>query len=269
MQTQALQLLVTLEDPPGHQDLTKGPIGSGCYQTDGQALLVDTTRLGQLFTGRKGSRVAFGFIGGVKPTGPADGDKKYISGVADDCSGSGATPSYVCSCVTPVPATSDLDSRWCSYTQDTSYPPATTCDALAGNRYVKTMRDNFSRLTYDSICQADYGGALQAFAKKLISACFEIDVDVRPANDDPSNIEVIRTPKADQGSNATPSTVTPLADCNEAGPGWCYIPPIIPASTDTNTKIQRPQVCLVGFDRLIGDVYDIFILSTNYFDASR
>ncbi|MBN1959556.1 MAG: VWA domain-containing protein [Deltaproteobacteria bacterium] len=272
MQSGAFQSLITLEDSPDYPQSGIGPDGSSCYQTDGQALLIDTTRLGQLFAGRKGARIALGLIGGAQPTGPDEDEKKYISGRAADCTKDSQTastydPEYECSCLADNIST---DQRWCDYTQDTTSPAINGgCIAMAGNRYVRTMTDSFSRLTFDSICQSDYSGALQAFAKKLISACFEIDLEVRPAHDSPSNIQVMRTPNAQEGSDAATTMVDQLLDCNEEGPGWCYVPPVIPTDPELISSTQKPQICLVGFDRLIGDIYDIFILSTDYYDATK
>jgi hypothetical protein len=261
MPANAFPALHALEEPRNQ------PVGSGCYQSDGLAILTDTTRVVSLLKERKGkssSRLALGFIGGVEPS--AVGDYQYGSGVAHDChvapvgSTSATTPSYSCQCL----ASQATDQRWCSYSQNLPPVSSDKCDALAGSRYVDIA--NAFRHTYDSICQSNYGGALSEFAKRLISACFELDFKAEPAGDDPTNIQVVRTAKSESES-APPTTQAYLGACTNpsAGTGWCYMA----ADVSDPANPQKPQVCLQGYDRLIGDVYDIFVLTTNKYDPSN
>jgi hypothetical protein len=240
-------------------ELPAQPEGSGCYQSNGRDLLLDTTRIAEYLKARKGSsaRLALGFIGGVKPS-PV-GDYLYGAGKAADCTTS--VTHYSCQCL----SSEATDQRWCAYSQNN--PPTSTdlCDALAGSRYVEVA--NGFRHTYDTICQSNFGPALSEFAKRLISACFELDMNAEPANNDATKIQVVRTAKAEEGEAAQPLTQAYLGNCAnpESGTGWCYMP----ADTTDPANPQKPQVCLQGYDRLIGDVYDIFVLTTDKFDPSN
>lgn len=239
------------------------PVGSGCYQSDGLDRLIRTDRIATLLTARKGSaaRVTLGFIGGVEPT--AVGEYPYGAGSASDCVATGSagaqTSSDLCRCL----STASSDQRWCAYSENPQGATA-LCDALAASRYVEVV-DRF-RHTYDSICQSSYGNALQEFARRLISACFELDMNAQPANNDPANIQVVRTAKSEE-TDAQPTLQAYLGSCSEPrdGSGWCYMP----ADVADPQNPQKPQVCLQGYDRLIGDVYDIFVVTTDKYDPAH
>ena len=248
------------------------PPGSSCYMQAGQAILTPVQTVVDRLTARKTSqsKVALGVIGAVQPTGPVEPtDNHTISAVPMDCRMDQASGIAVfepaCSCLawgTPI------DLRWCDFTTNTvtTTDPSLMCQAMSGQgRYVQ-VADRFARHTYDTICQTNFGAALSRFALSLISACFEIDATVKPVDDNPANVSVIRTPRAEQGDGAVAAPVPYLASCSDPGPGWCYFPSVVPSN---GGPVQNPQVCLVGFDRLIGDYYDISIVTTSEVDPAH
>ncbi|OGR08587.1 MAG: hypothetical protein A2341_14080 [Deltaproteobacteria bacterium RIFOXYB12_FULL_58_9] len=63
-----------------------------------------------------------------------------------------------------------------------------------------------------------------------------------------------RSSKAEVEAGIRPSLL-PRGDPNALEAGWYF-------DTDDNV----PRICLTGIDRLIGDVYDIFVLSEDTLD---
>ncbi len=243
------------------------PVGSICYQPDAQALFFDTTRMSRLMKLKKDppespedvdpptdGRTAVGFIGGARQAGPVTnlGRDADAADCQTDVTGE---PSNVCTCLEMEP---DYDLRWCDFTQDASGDFATlgACDAMAGSRYVQFV-DRFRRRTYDSICQADYSDTLAEFARIATVACFDLAEDLFPARNDPENIMVLRAPREEAEAGAEP-TLLPNVDPDASGVlGWYYV------------EDDPRQICLVGVDRLLGDVYDIFILTRDEIDFTR
>ena len=230
------------------------PVGSVCYQQEPQDLLmINTTTVARLLRTKKrsGARVAVGFIGGAQPTGPAD--RPRLRGEAVDCFMTGAgQASSQCACLY-----NELDERWC-YLSNLSQTNLDRCQALSGTRYVE-LASSFGRRTIDSICQSNFGPALEEFADVITSACFDLDEGVQPANRDPDNIKVLRTSREDAEAGIAPSLLTRVS-AEDLGPGWYF---------DMGHGDDPAKICLVGLDRLIGDVYDIFVLTTDIVDYTR
>lgn len=236
------------------------PTGSVCYQSIGQQNLVAPGQMSRLLLRKKGeieSRVAIGLIGGL--TRPDPGNRSIAS--PDDCVANEpvpageeeATPETACRCVTGLP-----DVRWCEFTDNANAatsPP--TCDALGGERYTQ-FTDSFARRTYESVCRADFSRALIDFGDIAKLSCFDLN-EIRPANGDPSNIQVLRAPRnlAEVGVAPTPLLRTTNGSEEE---GWYYVPGVDGGSD---------QICLNRIDRLIGDRYLIRILSTDAIDQRR
>ena len=235
------------------------PVGSICYQTAAQQDFLDTTRMANLLTQLKGnalSRVAVGFIGGVKKTGPAGASAR--EGLPTDCAISATptdTPPLDCSC-----AVNDCDGRWCAFTEDTvGFDPPSSCtrtvpgcDGFAGSRYV-AFANNFGRRTFETVCRNDpnaFGSTLSDFAAIATVACFSLE-GVRPSNNDPNFIQVNRAPQGVGPPQPLPRTNNASRD-----EGWYF-------------DGVNNQVCLTGLDRVIGDVYDIFILDTDTLDFTK
>ncbi len=262
--------------------------GAICYDEENAAFnLRPLDDLSDLFHARKSrgtelerssSRLTFGFIGGVEPVGAEGRERRR--GRAADCTSINATgPSPACSCMeiksgelTPEEEAIET-AKWCSYTKDTS-GEGDACEAMAGDRYV-SFANQFTRKTFDSVCQRGdqaFGEALVDFARLATLACFDLaDEDgreLRPARCrksnlercDPSLITVKRAPREDAEQGIEPSLLPRLdgpdaVDVPETG-AWYY-------------NAEDNQVCLLGIDRLIGDVYDIFVLHTDDIDFSR
>ncbi len=281
------------------------PAGSMCYQPEAQAQMLDPERMSRLLTEKKtsASRVAIGLIGGAKQTGAAGSEDR--SGAATDCVstdrasvGADGQPSTTCACVTgPV-----CDVRWCEYTTNTANacaPGATilTCDAQAANRYVD-FASRFARRTFDSVCRSDtctvsgdcqsgascinnvctggtcktdsdcrgmglrcndgtcqggYAKSLANFARIATEACFELEV--KPADASGDNIVVKRASENEAAAGQKPVPLPQVASgSNEIG--WFY-------------EADQNRICLNGIDRTVGDVYEIFVLTTNEVDYTR
>ncbi len=248
------------------------PAGSICYQAQAQAAFLDTSRMAKLLTAAKGhlaSRVAVGFIGGVAPL--AGNSANGLLGQPSDCvvaAGAGAAvPSHRCTCVASADHGVNQDPDGCALTDLASHPtdpqnpyaalPA--CNALAGSRYV-AFANNFSRRTFESICRNDraddgsemaFGPALQNFARVATLPCFDLQ-ELRPVNGDGNNLLVKRASAASR----QPPQALARRESGTQETGWFY-------NTEDN------QVCLTGMPRLIGDVYDIYVLDTSALDYKR
>ena len=87
------------------------------------------------------------------------------------------------------------------------------------------------------------------FAQIATLACFELD-GVAPAGTPPNPelMTVKQSSKAETEAGIRPSLL-PRGDPNSLEAGWYF---------DTDDRV--PRICLTGIDRLIGDVYDIFVL---------
>jgi hypothetical protein len=244
------EYLLNLRDQYETQATPNMPIGSICNQSSAQAGFYDPNRLAQLVVASRGgatSRVAIGFIGGVKQTGT--GNLTSAEGDGIDCAFANGAVTNDCSCLS-----TSADPNWCTLTLNPNGTSSTVpaCDGLDGSRYVG-FADYFQRRSFESICRQDaasYGPAMESFARIATLACF--DLSVKPAAADPNNITVRRAPK---GSTQDPSLLAPQPPASSAT-GWYY--------DETNNK-----VCLTGLDRLIGDEYDIFVLETNKLDFTK
>ena len=161
---------------------------------------------------------------------------------------------------------------WCSYTQNmTVHQPDEFgfygCDALSGSRYVSFV-NQFSRRTFESICLASggpespgYDKTLRKFSDIVTMTCFDLDERVLPAQNSDENIVVRRVAKDDVELDKQPEIlprVTETASPEEKG--WYY------------TRADDPdpaRICLRGYDRVVGDVYDIFILTNDDLDFNN
>jgi hypothetical protein len=267
------------------------PLSSMCYLPKVDQLAYSTSVMARLLEKKKGSpaHLATAFIGPLSKTGPAGSEDR--SAVAADCvyyvdRGDGSQPPTACSCWSPAKDTPDYE-LWCNYTSSVVPPHTPDCDALGNSRYIDFV-SSFSRHTFESICLtrpvgdcslyttvADcaahtatqgctwgstagacrqlgtgFGAALARFAQILTTSCFDLAQNMVPANGDPSYIVVQRATKADVDAGLAPSAL-PRVDCNGSQPGWCWVPP---------TGDQPPRICLQRIQRLIGDVYDVFLL---------
>jgi len=224
--------------------------------------------------GNSASRVAAGFIGGLRKT---DG-KTGRAAVAADCVSTAMPkgvpvdaagfPSTECSCVASAPA---IDyQKWCQFTLQTSDPGLPghhDCDALGGSRYIDFV-NRFYRRAFDSICLAGdpgtpgFGPTLATFGKSVTLACFDLKSDVAPARADPDRIIVRRAARASAEAGEAPVELPRVARdaADTTQEAWYYEE----AQDDDPAKI-----CLTGFDRLIGDVYDIFVLTTDSTDFTK
>jgi hypothetical protein len=222
------------------------PTGSICYQEEARRDLLRPERMRQLLLKKKetSSRVAVCMIGGLaQGAGGA-------SATAGDCRNAeveaAASPPTDCSCLTGA-----ADPGWCDFTTDPS-AAGPTCDALAARRYVD-FAAGFDRRTFDSVCRSGrraFGPALAQCARIATETCFELK-ELAPA--EPSLLTVERTP-GDEDVNGPASKLLPRVDDAQSlpppGGGWYY-------------DGARNAVCLTGLDRLVGDVYDIFVLHKN------
>ncbi len=242
--------------PPGNW--SQNPPGSMCYQSAVQQNnLVTALRMASLIGQKKQSRsrVAVGFIGGVNKTGTIPGLEGREGAEADCAVDVNGLPTNTCSCLAGAPNNFFCD-MWCQYTADNGgacmpSPVPDYCDAMAGSRYVR-FANEFRRRTYESVCLAQggqgFGAAMADFARIATLACFDLG-DVRPAGGDPSLITVKRASKANAALGLPPALLPPT-DSNSLSEGWYY-------------EAGDNRICLTGLDRLIGDVYDIFVLHTN------
>ncbi|MEZ4272542.1 MAG: hypothetical protein R3C68_14270 [Myxococcota bacterium] len=236
------------------------PVGSACYQDIAQANLLRTTDLSSLLSLRKGnisSRIAVGLIGGVRQSGPAGLEQRRATPA--DCVSTVVQapeqPSNVCSGFVGGGSDPGGPTQWCAYTQDTSCS-GDFCDAMATSRYLN-FANRFDRRTFDSICRAGsiaFGDAMEDFGRIATQACFQLEPSLRPAGstleEQARLITVKRAPREEDllGVDPTPLPL-PRIDQNASAPAggaWTF---------DAENKI-----CLVGLDRLIDDVYDIFVL---------
>ena len=225
----------------GYEEAAGQPLGSICYQDIAESDMLDVEYMANLLVRRKGgfrSRVAIGFIGGVKKTG--DLGKESRQGTPGDCTVQNNLSTENCSCLSGVD-----DTRWCSFSikPDQSLPK---CEALASSRYVN-FANRFRRKTFETICQpttAGFGDALADFARIATLACFDLE-GVRPVGNLSSNITVRRLASEQAAIGGTP-TALELRDRDSIEPGWYY-------------DDLEYRVCLTGLDRLIGDVYEIFV----------
>lgn len=250
------------------------PTGSFCYQAALESQFMVPLRLAELLRQKKGSlsKVAVGLIGGVQNSVDKVGGSRRIAEGAFDCIGQTVAedtqPSSECSCY--ANALTGQENDWCSLTKITSDgtpPPFAACEALAGDRYLE-FASAFRRRTFDSICRQGpiaYGPALADFADIATLACFDLQ-GVEPAGDcigcpaDPDNIRVERIPREFVGTEGAVATVLPRllpgATTVPSGGAWTYL-------------AEENRICLEGIDRLIGDVYDIFVLYRDRVDYSR
>jgi hypothetical protein len=197
-----------------------------------------------------------GLIGGVAPTGL--GSQLDGSAVPVDCIiADAAVPSTLCACNTILSeeegtgATNDLE--WCKYTINHQTSGLAACDAMSASRYL-AFAEGFSRRTFESICRNDaasYGPVLANFARIATQACFELD-GIEPASRSPSLVSVKRTPK----DSTQPPVMLAVQPANSEDTGYYY-------------DAINNKVCLTGLDRLIDDVYDIFIEEVDTLDYSK
>ena len=223
------------------------PVGSLCYQDETRSQLLSVARMRRLLSARKDSalRLAVCMIGGLAPTG-------YDQAAAVDCRDAAVSPPALpptdCSCLTG----SD-DPGWCELTTDWS-GTGPTCDALAAHRYLD-FGVGVDRRTFDSVCRSGvsaFGPALAECARIATETCFDLK-DVTPAQGDPSLLLVERASRAESAAGLVPRVLERVDSAHSASPpggGWYY-------------DQERNAVCLVGLDRLVGDVYDIFVLNKN------
>jgi hypothetical protein len=103
-----------------------------------------------------------------------------------------------------------------------------------------------------------FGDAMARFAQIATLACFELE-GVAPAGTPPDAtlITVMRAARADV-EQGLPATELARTDRDATTEGWYF---------DTDEDV--PRICLTGLDRLIGDVYDIFILTTDEIDFTN
>ena len=243
-------------------DWFPNPDGSMCYQEEAQAKMLATSRMSQLLTTKKGSasRVAVGVIAGVKQTGQQPGleDRQAVS---SDCAATDAGPTDQCSCLVGVDLAEPDCGLWCLYTANKNgscTADNTFCDGMAGKRYV-AFANSFSRRTFETIClsgEDGFGKSMAKFAKIATLACFEL-ANVWPAGTPPqeSLITVKRASKAEAEQGIAPS-ILPKQEIGSTEAGWYY------------DGVEN-KVCLTGLDRLIGDVYDIFILHKDKLDFNK
>lgn len=242
--------------PPGERTF---PHGAGCYrQQEIGGQFLSTARMARLLTTKKGgsqSRIATGFIGGVRAQESTTGP---MQGVPTDCiQDTGGASSAACECLTGI-----SDPRWCCMSSDDRncpYPeyingsatttPLGQCEALAGSRYV-FFDSTFSRRVFDSICSDDFSDAMRRFADITVMACFDLDPTVAPARDT-SDFIVVRRAARDEAELGTEPVLLPQREVASTEPGWYY------------EAVPQPRICLTGIDRSVGDVYDIFVLTTD------
>jgi hypothetical protein len=228
------------------------PLGSMCYQNDAQFSLLSTSSMSNLLKQKKGNsngRVVIGTIAALRKNGPDI--NPTLAGIANDCiEVDAAAPNTNCSC---LEGESDL---WCAYTDNTNVSDE-RCSALSGSRYVD-FSSQFTRKTYESICRGDtaaYSDALRTFADLAKLACFQL-ADVVPAGtSDDAKANNISVRRAEAGASGQPSLL-PRVDPDGTDAGWYY-------------RADENQVCLVGRERVIGDVYDIFVTTVDEVDFTR
>lgn len=272
------------------------PEGAICYREDFEPQFFSEQRLAELLARKKAgeSRVAVGFIGGVANSGGSAEQRRQ--GSAASCRpADGGAASTTCSCLFPgVGDTNNdgqvdpdeylaVDDRWCAVLEQNEYTdnPAICdpdvgdqpcCHAMAGKRYV-TFARQFTRRTFESVCrrrsagcdaddpstyaQCGFEPALRDFGQKALLACFDLAPEARPAGNDPELIEVQRAPRDAAAAGQAPR-VLPRRQPGAVEPGWYY----------DGSDPQQPQVCLTGIDRLIGDVYDIFVMTRDVLNAA-
>ena len=150
------------------------------------------------------------------------------------------------------------------------------CDALSGSRYLG-FTNVFKRRTFESVCRADagqgFGDAMARFGQIATLACFELETAPAHTPDFSTiqgeegrqqalesvagRITVKRATKAQAEVGIPPAPLT-RRDSNSLDEGW-YL--------DEDNNVLR--VCLTGLDRLIGDVYDISLLTTDKLDFTN
>lgn len=228
------------------------PLGSMCYQRDAQAGMLSTTAMADLVKKKKGSkngRVVIGTIGGLEKTGPAL--NPTLSAQAVDCRDADAPePNLQCSCL------AGSEDAWCAYTANTN-PSADKCDALGASRYI-SFAGNFTRTTFESVCRADapaYSDTLRTFAELAKLACFALDGVTPSGATDAQKTSHITVRRTDEGSSGEPVLLNPV-DPESTDVGWYY-------------RAAENQVCLVGRERIIGDVYDIYVTTVDEIDYTR
>ncbi len=237
------------ENPANNQ-----PTGSVCYQGVGQANLISQNYMADLLLARKEgirSRVAVGLIGGL--VRPVEDNRSFAT--PTDCisnaEGEVGGIATECFCVTNLP-----DTRWCTFTGNGDGSSA-TCDALNGDRYTE-FGDEFNRRTYESVCESDCSEALIVFGEIAKLSCFDL-TDIRPADGNSSNIRVRRAERSLAEVGVEPVELMQTEDGSEEE-GWFYVPA---------QGGRGDQICLNRVDRLIGDVYEISILTTDTVDPRR
>jgi hypothetical protein len=269
-------------------DWSQSPVGSMCYQEEAQTKMLSTTRMAELMVAKKGStsRVAIGVIAGVTQTGqPPLQDRQATP---SDCAWSRTQSALTneCSCLTGVDLADPDCGLWCLYTENkggTCVADNTFCEGMAGRRYV-AYANRFSRRTYESVCREGdgaFGPSMAKFAQIATLACFELS-NVWPAGTPPdgSLITVKRASKSQTdacvalGADETACQASPA--CAFAA-GACYgrPPSTLPTKPAGSTELGwyyepvENKVCLTGLDRLIGDVYDIFVLNRDKLDFTN
>ncbi len=221
------------------------PEGSMCYQEEARARLLSADRMANLLLAskdRKVSRLAYGFIGGVRPSD--DVGIEWRNGQATDCASlEDGSATFGCSCLEG--ADSEDFNAWCGLTQDTS-GNGPVCSGLAGKRYLE-FGTQFKRRTYDSICEEgndnSYGSALERFANLATLACFELN-GLRPVGGLGDNIQVSRVDRDDPQEKLV---ILPRTQDSSSLEGWYYVP-------DEN------KVCLSQLNRRVGDYYEIRVV---------
>lgn len=238
------------------------PTGSMCYQTAGKANLIGASYVSTILEAKKGtaSRVALGVIAGLERTGTAG---NFLDGRATDCvanpPGTAGDVTTSCYCVT-----GNADIRWCNFTNGSTGDP--TCDGLNGDRYTE-LASSFRRRVLESVCESDLEPALVEFGNNAELSCFELLDGLEPADRDPNNIRVYRVPRTLAEAGVTAENIPPLerVEDGSAQEGWYFEQ----ARTLDNGNTIPAQICLNRIDRLIGDIYDVKILTTDEIDFNR
>lgn len=224
------------------------PEGSICYQSEARESFLDVERMGSLLLAKKGgaaSRLAYGVIGGIRPSGQSGAE--WRAGEASDCASLPSGEStFGCSCLEGA-APEDFNG-WCALTQDTS-GEGPVCSGMAASRYL-AFGSVFQRTSYESICEKSpnsrFGAALQRFAKMATLACFDLD-GIEPAGAADESIQVSRIDRDD-----SQKTLVLLPQTNESSlsEGWYYV-------------ATENKICLSQLNRRLGDYYEIRVTHTD------
>ena len=229
------------------------PIGSICYQSGTQQKLLSVEKMAELVKLKKTSNVygvVIGCIGGVNAVAG-----NYTDGEAADCAiNENGLMVSDCACFAGSEYEGSDVASWCAYTQnsgdgdDQSSTPV--CDAIAGNRYVK-FAEQFARRVMAPICQrqgdAMFADALLSFVAQVTRACFAFN-EIKPADDNPDNITLFFKQGSSAAEQQSDSIKLAQTSPDSEQKGWYW------------DSVQN-TVCLTGIDRIVGDEYDIYIIT--------